>query len=394
MFYLTIFIILAIVGLLNLQFTDKLFRQLSLPTVTLLLIGIAGLRYETGGDWDVYTRLFNGFPTLEQILLQPSLIHNRHAEEAFLLLGSIIRQFGGSVQVLFFVVSALNLTLIAATLPRYTKYPIIALLAYYSILYFNLEMIYIRQATAVALCFYALHYVEQKRIVPYMLMVLLACLFHRVAVVMIPVYFIIDKRLPSWIYLTVVGVGAAIMFAGIPWIKEIFMTVASWLGEKYTRKAEMYTTSDKFAVTRILSIGYYLNLLLFAGLLFFKRQIDKHPYGTIHLNMFCISLCLYYYCFELVEVSNRMRLFFLISIIVLLPLILEALSCFANRLPVYLVVVAYCFSFSAAIFLEKPQAIAYNPYQNYIDFKYNPRPSDGKKRLEKSHEYFRNERKH
>lgn len=172
------------------------------------------------------------------------------------------------------------------------------------------------------------------------------------------------------------------------------MTVASWLGEKYTRKAEMYTTSDKFAVTRILSIGYYLNLLLFAGLLFFKRQIDEHPYGTIHLNMFCISLCLYYYCFELVEVSNRMRLFFLISIIVLLPLILEALSCFANRLPVYLVVVAYCFSFSAAIFLEKPQAIAYNPYQNYIDFKYNPRPSDGKERLEKSHEYFRNERKH
>ena len=63
MFYLTIFIILGIVGLLNLQFTDKLFRQLSLPAVTLLLIGIAGLRYETGGDWDVYTRLFNGFPT-------------------------------------------------------------------------------------------------------------------------------------------------------------------------------------------------------------------------------------------------------------------------------------------------------------------------------------------
>lgn len=393
MFYLTVFVILAIVGLLNLQFTDKLFRQLSLPAVTLLLICIAGLRYETGGDWDVYTRLFNGFPTFEQILWQPKLLYNRHTEEAFLLLGSIIRQFGGSVQVLFFVVTALNLTLIASALPRYTKYPIIALLAYYSILYFNLEMIYIRQATAVALCFYALHYVEQKRIVPYMLMVLAACLFHRVAVVMFPVYFFIDKRLPAWVYLTVVGIGAAVMLAGIPWIKEIFMTVASWLGEKYTDKAEMYTTSDKFAVNRVLSIGFVLNLLLFAGLLFFKRQIDEHRYGTIHLNMFFISLCLYYYCFELVEVSNRMRLFFLISIIVLLPLMLESLSCFANRLPVYLMVVAYCFSFSAHIFMEKPQAAAYNPYQNYIDYQLNPRPSDGKARLERSHKAFNKERK-
>jgi len=125
----------------------------------------------------------------------------------------------------------------------------------------------------------------------------------------------------------------------------------------------------------------------------FKPGIDSRKYGTVHLNMFALSLALYYYSYELVEISNRFRLFFLISVIVVLPLLLEALPTFMNRLLGYLLALVYCFNFASAIFLEKPQAIAYNPYQNYIEFRKNPRPSTGKERLERSHKLFRESRK-
>ena len=42
---------------------------------------------------------------------------------------------------------------------------------------------------------------------------------------------------------------------------------------------------------------------------------------------------------------------------------------------------------------EAPQAAAYNPYQNYIEYKIHPRPSSGKQRLEQSKKAFKNERK-
>ena len=151
MFYLIVFGILAILSLMNLQFTDKLSRQMLMLPVVLMLIGIAGLRYETGGDWDVYTRLFLKFPDLESLRYNPLLIHNKHAEEGFILLCAIIKSLGGTIQTLFFVVTAFNITLIASVLPKYTKYPVLALLCYYCILYFNLEMIFIRQAIAVFL---------------------------------------------------------------------------------------------------------------------------------------------------------------------------------------------------------------------------------------------------
>ena len=394
MFYLIVFGILAILSLLSLQITDKLSRQLFTLPVVLMLIGIAGLRYETGGDWDVYTYLFQIFPDLQTLRNYPALIHSKHSEEGFVLLCAVIKSLGGNIQTLFLVVTAFNITLIASVLPKYTKYPVVALLCYYSILYFNLEMIFIRQAMAVALCFYALQYISDRKPVRFILFVLLASCFHRVAIVLLPFYFVLDKKLPSWVYLTVIGVGAFIMATGVHWIKDIFMDISSLLGEKYADKAEMYTTSNLFAVDRGISLGFILNLLILAAVMLFKRSIDERPHGTVHLNMFALSLALYYYCYELVEVSNRFRLFFLISVIVVLPLILEALPSFMNRLIGFVLTLIYCFNFASAIFLEKPQAIAYNPYQNYIEFKHNPRPSTGKDRLEKSHEYFRNERKH
>ena len=393
MFYLICFVIVFMLAVLNVQMHDKLSSQIFSGLSALILIGIAGLRYETGGDWDTYTELFLDFPSFSRLIGRPAEFAKIPVEEGFTLLCAFVKSCGGTVQHLFFVVTTINILLIACALPKYTKYPVVALLCYYGILYFQLEMIYIRQATAVALCFFALQYIRPKKIVPYMLIILLACTFHRVAVLMIPLYFFLDKQLPIWLYITVVGIGAVVMLAGVPWIKNIFFTVAGWLGTNYADKAEYYSENALFAVNRGLSVGFLLNLAIFIVLMCFKRKIDELPNGTIMLNMFAISLVLYYYCFELVEVSNRVRMFFLIGLIALLPMVLEVLPLFWERMAGLVVIALYCFSFSRGIFLEYPQAAAYNPYQNYIEYKIHPRPSTGKQRLEQSKKAFQNERK-
>lgn len=393
MFYLIIFLALFVLAVLNVQMHDKLSSQLLSGIAALLLIAIAGLRYETGGDWDVYAQLFADFPSFSLLIGHPSELLQQPVEEGFVLLSAAVRALGGNVQHLFFVVAFINITLITCALPKYTKYPVVGLLCYFGLLFFNLEMIYIRQATAVALCFFALQYIQPKRIIPFLLIVLIACTFHRVAVLMIPLYFVLRTKLPVWSYIAVIGVGAVIMAMGVPWIKTIFLTVAGWLGENYAEKAEIYTKEAMFATTRGLSVGYVLNLLILIAVMCFKRKIDELPYGTVMLNMFALSLVLYYYCFELVEVSNRVRFFFFIGIIALLPMVLEVLPLFLERLAGLIILALYCFSFSRAIFLEKPQAAAYNPYQSYIEYKLHPHPSSGKQRLDQSKKFFRDERR-
>jgi len=393
MFYLICFLILFVLAVLNIQMHDRLSNQMLSAIAALLLIGIAGLRYETGGDWDTYMELFASFPPFSRLIGRPAEFADLSVEEGFVLLCALVKSLGGTIQHLFFVVTTINILLITCGLFKYTKYPVVALLCYYGVLYFQLEMIYIRQATAVALCFFALQYIKPKRFVPYLLVIILACTFHRVAALMIPLYFVLDWKLPSWVYITVIGVGAIVMLKGIPWIQTLFLTVAGWLGENYADKAEMYTENALYSVNRKLSIGFVLNLLIFIVLMFFHRKINELPYGTIMLNMFALSLVLYYYCFELVEVSNRVRMFFLIGVIALLPMALEVLPLFMERLAGLFIVALYCFTFSRFVFFESPQAIAYNPYQNYIEYKIHPRPSTGKERLEKSHQLFKSDRK-
>lgn len=393
MFYLVIFLILTLLSVLNIQFSDKLTNQVLVPFASLILIAVAGLRYETGGDWDSYTDLFNDFPRWDQIMVHPGLLFAENVEEGFVLLCTCIKALGGNIQHLFFVVTTINITLISIASYRYTKYPLVALMCYFGILYMQLEMIYIRQATAVALCFFALQYIDRKSIWKYMTFILLACLFHRVSVLMIPLYFVLGRKFPTWMYLAVIGIGAALMLIGIPWIKSIFLTVAGLLGENYADKADLYVEESLFAVSRKLSIGFILNILILIVVMIFHDQIDSKRYGTVMLNMYFLSLVLYYYCYELVEVSNRTRYFFFIGVIILLPMILELFPLFMQRFAALVVIALYCFSFSRAVFLEQPWAAAYNPYQNYIEYKIHPRPSTGKQRAQQSHEFFRGSRK-
>ncbi|MBQ2170491.1 MAG: EpsG family protein, partial [Paludibacteraceae bacterium] len=145
MFYLICFVILLVLAILNVQMHDRLSNQLLSGLAALLLIGVAGLRYETGGDWDTYAMLFREFPDLSRLIGHPKELMAQQVEEGFVLLNALIKSLGGTVQHLFFVVTAVNLTLITCALQRYTKYPVVALLCYYGILYFQLEMIYIRQ---------------------------------------------------------------------------------------------------------------------------------------------------------------------------------------------------------------------------------------------------------
>ena len=198
MFYLICFGILCVLAVLNVQMHDKLSTQILNGLAAIMLICIAGLRYETGGDWDSYTTLFADFPPFSRLIGRPAEFADISVEEGFVLLCALVKSLGGTVQHLFFVVSLINITLIACAARKYTQYPVVALLCYYGILYFNLEMIYIRQATAVALCFFALQYIPSKRMVPYMIFILLACTFHRVAALMIPLYFLLNIKMPSW----------------------------------------------------------------------------------------------------------------------------------------------------------------------------------------------------
>ena len=225
MIYIAIFLILLIFAIAETQLNER--SKWVLQTIAwLVLVFVAGTRYETGGDWDVYTYIFEE----EVVPFSKGLSqHNfgaEHIELAFVLLCSVIKQLGGNIQWVFFIVTLVNISILWYVLRRTTKYVLFGMLAYYALCYFALDMLYTRQSTSVLLCMLAVIFADDwKDWWKYMLIVVLAAACHRMALIMIPVYFLLHKGWNDYVYYGLIGLGCVLMLFGVRWLIPVFVGV-------------------------------------------------------------------------------------------------------------------------------------------------------------------------
>jgi hypothetical protein len=251
-------------------------------------------------------------------------------------------------------------------------------------------MLFTRQGIAVALCFYSIQYIYDKKIWRYIIIVIIATMFHRVALLMIPSYFIFRCQYNGRTMIFAVILGVLLMLSGV-------MGWFAWISAKALQilrptASSQYFIEPTFAVARYISIGFFTNLLLFFFVMLKHREIKQMPYGNIFLNMFTLSVMTYYYGYELVEISNRIRFFYMIGIIVIFPMLIETHVLRSNRHIVFAGIALYSFMMAKTIFFEHPSRVAYNPYQCYLVHKLTGKKSTGHERLHQSYEYTEKDR--
>ena len=155
----------------------------------------------------------------------------------------------------------------------------------------------------------------------------------------------------------------------------------------------MYISSNTYGVSRVLSVGVFINLLLFILYYRHRNELRNFKYYTIFFNLFMINVVVFFVFYELIEISNRYRFYFLLSNVVLLPYIITIYKDVAFRIVAYVGIIAFSFLYGRAVFLEQPSAIAFNPYQNYLIHKIFDTKSDGMERLKKSDREYIESRK-
>lgn len=78
---------------------------------------------------------------------------------------------------------------------------------------FTFNMNGMRQAIAMSVCLFAYEFVKKRRLIPFLLMILLAMQFHRTAMCFIPVFFlpILKNNIGSWVFY-ILGLLACLLF--------------------------------------------------------------------------------------------------------------------------------------------------------------------------------------
>lgn len=165
------------------------YKYTVLAFACLILAVIAGFREAwSWADAPVYMYSFINSPNIFNFSFSDQIIG--YSEKGFYLLGVIVRTFTDDYHIFFLVVSLLSFYYLYKNLRIYSIFPIIGLFAYISRFYYGRHFIQIRAGLAYLILMISVKFIQEKDWKRYFLIVFIASLFHRSALIGIPLYFI------------------------------------------------------------------------------------------------------------------------------------------------------------------------------------------------------------
>lgn len=172
----------------------------------------------------------------------------------------------------------------------------------------------VRQCIAVAIFFYAVPYIENKKFIKYLFWILLASTIHLVALIFIPVYFIGNLKLSLLKTVIFLGISAAVL----PLVQKFIYYIISFT--KYSSYINsVYDTTERGYVMPLINF----TIILFAYYYLHVREkddgFDERKYRLL-LNLQIVAAFLSL-CLGVFPLASRLFLSFFYVQIFLVPLI-------------------------------------------------------------------------
>ena len=133
-------------------------------------------------------------------------------EIGFVLLCRLLERTFASERVLLLAISILIMLPFCRSFEEETDNPMVALMAFVALGMYMHAIIFWRQLVAMAILTFSFRYIRKRKHIPFLLTVLAAMSFHKVAVVFIPLYLVYSIPINKWLLLA--GAGASV-FLGL-----------------------------------------------------------------------------------------------------------------------------------------------------------------------------------
>ena len=274
--YLLLLVFVTGLGYLGRRSGHKLIRRASLWIVGSALVLVAGLRdYRVGTDTGNYLRQFRASESFA------SVSEGRN-EVGYHFLSWLARSISESYNVLLLMIATIVVTCYLSTIVKLSRRYETAMFLFITLGMYTFFFNGARQGIAAAICFAALPFLLQRRAWPYVAIVAFAVLFHRSALLALPLYFLAAPRISA----LRVGMLAAAAAVAVVFLRVFVGFAASLFDDKYAVYAE--ATEGGGSVLLAFLLGQGVALL---GLQRMIRQDQRELYCRL-LNIYLIGLAI------------------------------------------------------------------------------------------------------
>lgn len=313
-------------------------------------------------DFFEYKNFYDNIEPLYQVLIGYNdyfFNNNQHFEFGYTILNSFFKMFTDHVEVLFLFCNSFVFLLIYVFFKGRSLNFFKLLLPYLIFVFIITQVTIIRQTLAIAIFFYSINYIIENKFIKYFLFTIIGSLFHRSALLLLLLYFIVKRDYSSKLLILVFLVGMLIFLQLFHFsFLTMVNTMISYLPAGVGRKASFYTEQLKhFVVPNRFTLGIFENVSVFFLLLWMRDCLIKKELWTdflnISFNFSLIYIFIYIYLFEFTNIIYRFEYYFIFFKFFIIVKYIETLNLRYNRFFGQLLLIVYC-SIMLMIKLKEP----------------------------------------
>ena len=265
-------------------------------------------------------------------------------ERGYIIFNKILGILSDNVQILLFAIALISFALISRTLYKLSdnRNIFMAIIIYTALPCFLIQFSGLRQAIAIAICAIAMQFIESRKFIPFILLVLVASLFHTTALCFFPAYFAyvipVNRK---WRFGTF-AILALIFVLRVP----LFQVLVRLIGR---------SNSPDYNGAITLFLVFTL-VYLFCSM--FETE-DKRMNG--YMNLFYLA-CVCQAFSGVYSSAMRMGYYYMISLSILLPMAIDNILEFRQRELVRLLVYVCFLAFGLYTLSSKTGWAMTNPY--------------------------------
>ena len=239
-------------------------------------------------------------------------LFSRYLEPGYFVLAKITQIFSQNFQVLIALISFLTVIPLWKFYRKETTNAYLTLILFATVAPFTVYFSGLRQILAVTLGISAYHYTKQKKLVQFVVIVLLAYVCHQSALLLLALYPVYHLKLNKNTFYFAVPALLTVVFFG----KEIFKMLLPLLGERYIQRYSDLTSTGAYTVLILLFV-----FAIYSYIIPDEKTLDVETLGLRNILLLCVAIQSFA---PVNSIAMRMNYYFLIFLPILIPKIAGA----------------------------------------------------------------------
>ncbi|NMO96638.1 EpsG family protein [Paenibacillus lemnae] len=321
-----------------------------------MLALLSGFRFETGGDF--YAN-YVGFIKASSMSFKE--IFWSYDEYGHMLFRKLISLFTEDPQWYFIISSAWIILSFFIFIYRYSANPYLSVLLFVTLGQYFVAHNITRQYIAISICLYAIPFLLSRKMIRYMIIILIAMTFHTSAIVMIPLYFLVLINISGQTILKYM-IGIAFLNAGfgavLPWIQKFVYSDEYMEGSYGVQEANMLNALLPALLFILLCCFYYIEYIK-------NKENRMSVVSSAMIHMGLISFLFSTLSVTSMLILNRIGGYFMVSYLIIIPLLIARTEPRKKGL-LYLSILTICLAyFVLNVFLGRLTPKPYIPFWKY-----------------------------